>query len=107
MSLSSSLGYAPTAGTIAFMHWFPQAVIAAFLSWLAGAIIFAGSLALYFWVLRTFGEWSTIVMGSLITSLAMVALIVLWRRRHLHCRKCVHILRGISEPRCPECGEKI
>ena len=23
------------------------------------------------------------------------------------CRKCGHILRGLSEPRCPECGEKI
>jgi hypothetical protein len=25
----------------------------------------------------------------------------------LHCRKCGYILRGISEPRCPECGEAI
>jgi hypothetical protein len=25
----------------------------------------------------------------------------------LHCRKCGYILRGISEPRCPECGEPI
>ena len=23
------------------------------------------------------------------------------------CRKCSYILRGISEPRCPECGERI
>jgi hypothetical protein len=23
------------------------------------------------------------------------------------CRKCRYILRGISEPRCPECGERI
>jgi len=23
------------------------------------------------------------------------------------CRKCRYILRGITEPRCPECGEKI
>jgi hypothetical protein len=23
------------------------------------------------------------------------------------CRKCAYILRGISEPRCPECGERI
>lgn len=24
-----------------------------------------------------------------------------------HCRKCGYTLRGISEPRCPECGEVI
>lgn len=23
------------------------------------------------------------------------------------CRRCRHMLRGISEPRCPECGETI
>ena len=23
------------------------------------------------------------------------------------CRKCRHILRGITEPQCPECGERI
>ncbi len=23
------------------------------------------------------------------------------------CRKCQYILNGISEPRCPECGERI
>ena len=32
-----------------------------------------------------------------------------WRRgdRETRCRKCDHILRGLSEPRCPECGERI
>jgi hypothetical protein len=24
-----------------------------------------------------------------------------------HCRKCGYVLRGLSEPRCPECGEPI
>jgi hypothetical protein len=24
-----------------------------------------------------------------------------------YCRRCGYILRGISEPRCPECGERI
>ncbi len=27
--------------------------------------------------------------------------------RETRCRKCNHILRGITEPRCPECGERI
>ena len=26
---------------------------------------------------------------------------------YLHCLKCDHILKGLSEPRCPECGEPI
>ena len=26
---------------------------------------------------------------------------------YLHCPKCGYILKGLSEPRCPECGERI
>ena len=29
------------------------------------------------------------------------------RDRELRCRKCSYILRGLTEPRCPECGEGI
>ena len=29
------------------------------------------------------------------------------RDRETRCRKCGYILRGIPEPRCPECGERI
>ena len=28
-------------------------------------------------------------------------------RLETRCRKCQYILRGITEPRCPECGERI
>ena len=37
-------------------------------------------------------------------------LLFLGERRGDHetrCRKCGYILRGITEPRCPECGERI
>lgn len=27
--------------------------------------------------------------------------------RETRCRQCGHVLRGLSEPRCPECGERI
>jgi len=27
--------------------------------------------------------------------------------RETRCRKCGYILRGLAEPRCPECGERI
>ena len=26
---------------------------------------------------------------------------------HIHCLKCNYILKGLTEPRCPECGERI
>jgi hypothetical protein len=29
------------------------------------------------------------------------------RDGYLHCLKCDYILKGLSEPRCPECGERI
>jgi len=41
----------------------------------------------------------------------IVALLIARRRGpgddETRCRKCGYILRGISEPRCPECGERI
>ena len=45
-------------------------------------------------------------------ALASFGLLSLWRRPvpgdgETRCRKCGYILRGISEPRCPECGEGI
>ncbi len=26
---------------------------------------------------------------------------------HIHCLKCGYILKGLTEPRCPECGRQI
>jgi len=44
-----------------------------------------------------------------VPAVAVTALVALHRRRDddCRCRKCGYILRGISEPRCPECGERI
>jgi hypothetical protein len=30
-----------------------------------------------------------------------------WAGQETVCRKCGYILKGITEPRCPECGERI
>jgi ABC-type Co2+ transport system permease subunit len=47
------------------------------------------------------------VLGAFVA--AMVASTYRRRRpdRETRCRKCGYILRGITEPRCPECGERI
>ena len=47
-----------------------------------------------------------------LTAVACFLWLLAWveRRRmddQTRCRKCGYILRGITEPRCPECGEKI
>lgn len=45
-------------------------------------------------------------------SFATFTLVARWRRGshpqgETLCRKCGYILRGLSAPRCPECGERI
>lgn len=52
------------------------------------------------------------VMAILFTACAVVGWILLnvadlRRDGFTRCRKCGHILRGLSEPRCPECGTAI
>jgi hypothetical protein len=46
-----------------------------------------------------------------VASAAAFAAVVRTRKirhnRETTCRVCGYILRGISEPRCPECGERI
>ncbi len=37
----------------------------------------------------------------------LVTAIDAWSIGELRCRKCRYVLRGLSEPRCPECGERI
>lgn len=61
-----------------------------------------------------FGVVSTVFYGIPAMAAALAAYGFLTRTgagrqpdRELHCRRCHHILRGLSEPRCPECGEAI
>lgn len=61
------------------------------------------SLELYYGVLA-------LASGSIGTGTALIALGMTARRRRgsidglTRCGTCSHILRGLSEPRCPECG---
>jgi hypothetical protein len=75
------------------------------------------------WILtsRSVYRFTGPFLGDRITSLLFVAppfaaailmFSKLYRRRlrdteYLRCLKCGYILKGISEPRCPECGERI
>ena len=50
-------------------------------------------------------------LAKLSASVAVYALLT-WRfgprpDDETRCRRCRYILRGITEPRCPECGERI
>lgn len=58
--------------------------------------------------------WYTVMRHAVIPASTLVALLTcvfLGRERRpdgeTHCRRCDHILRGISSPRCSECGEQI
>jgi hypothetical protein len=65
------------------------------------------------WTGFTVAVWGTILLLSTPSVLVgMLAFNWLHTRGvrddgHLHCLKCGYILKGITEPRCPECGERI
>ena len=66
--------------------FFPERIaliVITVVSWLLSALIGAGS---YIYLTHLFG---------------------IPRDGETHCRKCHYILRGITQPRCSECGEKI
>ena len=80
----------------------------------------AGGLCGHGWGSSAAAPWQYNAMVALINYLpailvALIAYGVLTRfvgggrahRDETRCRKCGYILRGISEPRCPECGERI
>jgi heme A synthase len=82
------------------------------------SVVFAGAAALA-WVYTTFRAVREFAVPPALIALSITLtatacfgwlLVFLGRARgdhETHCRKCNHILRGISEPRCSECGERI
>ncbi len=101
------------------MHWFWRAFIAFLAGWVVEAFVRIGIAFLLRIV--SIQTAAPMVVGisiigfslSLVVALAVYGL--LSRRydsrrmfeRETRCRKCGYVLRGISEPRCPECGERI
>jgi len=56
-----------------------------------------------------FAAW--LVTSKVLSLPGVVAAILICRRKsddtETRCRRCGYILRGITAPRCPECGGKI
>lgn len=86
--------------------------------------VFYGTLAGFAWFhvtsllrdrtaqLPSFFEMALWALVLPITSLATACAYYLMMSKtdedcELRCRQCGYILRGLSEPRCPECGERI
>jgi len=63
------------------------------------------------------GVYAALVDGlAAIAVIAPAALVAVFLDAHLRrpappretrCRRCGYVLRGLTEPRCPECGERI
>ena len=104
------------------MHWFLRAGIAvgvgtlyAFLLLVFGAPLIDGAFSP---LVVLIGRGATLIVAFV--SFPMVPMCVyglltrlsggerpLTGSSETRCRKCQYILRGITEPRCPECGERI
>jgi hypothetical protein len=91
------------------MHWFWRATIAAAAGMVVGFLIvfitpsfFSGGLIGTCMILS--GIFASYFLSA---TVAMRLMPVRAIDNETRCRKCNYILRGITEPRCPECGERI
>jgi hypothetical protein len=99
------------------MNWFWRAVIALAAGgvWLSFVFPFMS-----FVVIPTIRNtvWFVLIQVALALILQIIAVAVYGLLTHRYynrrlnvaetlCRECGYILRGITEPRCPECGERI
>ncbi len=105
------------------MHWFWRAAIAAGITYVAQRAISVGLVVvmsppglqpLDYLRSMLFSSLVWIPVGLPLAALPIPIYLALTRRfgppnpaRETLCRKCGYNLRGISEPRCPECGEQI
>ncbi len=105
------------------MHWFKRIVIAVVVAWLVTYGLYHSLWEIIF-VVSGRSNWTghepivSIIWGLLLPASAVVGigmerLLARATRaddrppKETQCRRCGYILRGITEPRCPECGEAI
>ena len=112
------------------MHWFWRAAIAVVVGCTADPVIsifcYAPMARAALWwraVWQSIGvhePWFYLITGTIISygpaciiSISVYTLLTRFfgpkdkLEKETRCRKCGYILRGIPEPRCPECGERI
>ena len=92
-------------------HWFKYGLYAYALS--VGIVLVAAFIDALVWT----SPWILTAGGRLVSTAAVVAagvaFVVACLRHarqdveHLRCLNCGYILKGLSEPRCPECGRQI
>ena len=95
------------------MHWFWRAVVAVVVSFVVFTAIDFGRA--WFLPASAFGNVPLLIglrVAGYATPVLIFGLLTRWCAPdridpETRCRKCGYILRGISEPRCPECGERI
>lgn len=59
----------------------------------------------WFWYMPYY--WGVVPLVAAVLAHALVARPARMRDSESRCRRCQHILRGLTEPRCTECGEEI
>lgn len=101
------------------MHWFWRTVIAIAAGAVlgpqvfrfivdpisSGGAVFGGSW--HWWGDQIFALIPVVTLPVVIYALLSAAFGLKATDTETRCRKCGYILRGITEPRCPECGERI
>ena len=77
---------------------------AAIIRWLTPAL---GPQGAVYGVIGLFGMIPAVIAVGILTAADRYSRAKRDGEMETRCRKCQHILRGITEPRCPECGERI
>jgi hypothetical protein len=101
------------------MHWFWRVLLASCIGFVADILVYAAigysqGGSVFGYLAYAFGRWPSLI--SVVTSSPPILYYMLLTRRlgpqppvpgESLCRRCAYILRGLREPRCPECGEAI
>jgi hypothetical protein len=108
------------------MHWFWRAAIAVGVGWMSFVLCAASFVSSWQTVDSVWKQWIGIMLVADNHTFSFILLCIVpaglmalagfgmatlvgnpSSHRETRCRKCNYILRGITEPRCPECGEAI